>query len=261
MQRVLAESLICRSEKPDRGVEPERSRARRWRPGRTGRRGTYGRGGWTPRGVNRRRCPTPCRWHPNRRGTVDRPKCLRDGTRRQHEVPDAPRYQARIGQGATGIALVLSKYSFLDACRSRTSHSITCGPVAGGILLAFRERPHALYATSPHGTGFLDVKLLSTGAIFMAITAKDFYRSSNGDRWQLIRDTASGRSFVRHEPNLSSGGRTTDTDVEEFLNRTGSSPENLALRALLDEQTRMDPELVREAKPRGPDKARRQRPA
>jgi len=74
----------------------------------------------------------------------------------------------------------------------------------------------------------------------MAITAKDFYRSSNGDRWQLIRDTASGRSLVRHEPNLSSGGHTTDTDVEEFLNRTGSSPENLALRALLDEQSRID---------------------
>jgi hypothetical protein len=34
----------------------------------------------------------------------------------------------------------------------------------------------------------------------MAITATDFYRSSNGDRWQLIRDTALGRSFVRHEP-------------------------------------------------------------
>jgi len=95
----------------------------------------------------------------------------------------------------------------------------------------------------------------------MAITAEDFYRSSNGDRWQLIRDIASGRTFVRHEPNLSSGGRTTDTDVEEFLNRTGSSPENLALRALLAKQTRMDPELVREAKPGGPDKARRQRPA
>jgi len=62
----------------------------------------------------------------------------------------------------------------------------------------------------------------------MAVTAEDFYRSSNGDRWQLIHDTASGRSFVRHEPNLLSGGRTTDTEIEEFLNRTGSSPENLA---------------------------------
>jgi hypothetical protein len=70
--------------------------------------------------------------------------------------------------------------------------------------------------------------------MFVTITTKDFYRSSNGDRWQLVYDDASGRSFVRHEPNLSSGGRTTDTEVEEFLNRTGSSPENLALRALLD---------------------------
>jgi hypothetical protein len=45
---------------------------------------------------------------------------------------------------------------------------------------------------------------------------------------------SSGVFFVRHEPNLASGGRVTDTDVEEFLSRTGSSPENLALRALLD---------------------------
>ena len=74
----------------------------------------------------------------------------------------------------------------------------------------------------------------------MAITAEDFYRSSNGDRWQLVRDTATGRSFVRHEPNLSSGGRITDTDVEKFLNRTGSSPENLALRALLEKHARTD---------------------
>jgi hypothetical protein len=74
----------------------------------------------------------------------------------------------------------------------------------------------------------------------MALSTRDFYRSSNGDRWQLVRDTASGRSFVRHEPNLASGGRTTDTDVEEFLNRTGTSPENLALRTLLKEIAGMD---------------------
>jgi len=29
--------------------------------------------------------------------------------------------------------------------------------------------------------------------------------------------------------------QTTDTDVDEFLNRTGTSPENLALRTLLKE--------------------------
>ena len=67
----------------------------------------------------------------------------------------------------------------------------------------------------------------------MALSVQDFYSSSNGDRWQLVHDPASGRSFVRHEPNLASGGQITETDVEEFLNRTGTSPENLALRALL----------------------------
>jgi hypothetical protein len=74
----------------------------------------------------------------------------------------------------------------------------------------------------------------------MTLSARDFYRSSNGDRWQLVRDTDSGRTFVRHEPNLASGGRTTDTDVDEFLNRTGTSPENLALRTLLKEIDGMD---------------------
>ena len=94
----------------------------------------------------------------------------------------------------------------------------------------------------------------------MTITTKDFYRSSNGDRWQLIRDIDSGRSFVRHEPNLSSGGRTTDTNVEEFLNRTGSSPENLALRALLGCAKPNGQELVREDQPGGAGLFRRTLP-
>jgi hypothetical protein len=65
---------------------------------------------------------------PQHNGTVGRPKCLRDGIRRRHEVPDDLRYQAGIGQGATGVTLVFSKYSL------------------GGYRV-------------------LDVKLLSTGAI------------------------------------------------------------------------------------------------
>ena len=48
---------------------------------------------------------------PQQEGTVSKPKCLQDGARRQHEVPDDPRYQTRIGQGAARIALLLSKYS------------------------------------------------------------------------------------------------------------------------------------------------------
>lgn len=68
----------------------------------------------------------------------------------------------------------------------------------------------------------------------MTILTADFYHSSNGDRWQLVRDTDTDRRIVRHEPNISSGGRVTDTPVEEWLDRTGTSPENLALRELLE---------------------------
>jgi len=68
----------------------------------------------------------------------------------------------------------------------------------------------------------------------MTVRADEFHRSSNGDRWLLIRDLQSGRSVVRHEPNLASGGRVTETDIPEFLDRTGSSPEHLALQSLLE---------------------------
>jgi hypothetical protein len=60
--------------------------------------------------------------------------------------------------------------------------------------------------------------------------SEEIYRSANGDRWLLIRE----RNLVRHEPNLTSGGRVTETPVAEFLERTGSSPENQTLHALLE---------------------------
>jgi hypothetical protein len=68
----------------------------------------------------------------------------------------------------------------------------------------------------------------------MAILTNDFYRSSKGDRWQLLRDSETGRQVMRHEPNLASGDKVTEIDAQEFLERTGSSPENLALRNLLE---------------------------
>lgn len=67
----------------------------------------------------------------------------------------------------------------------------------------------------------------------MTAQTHEIYRSLNGDRWLLIIDDA-GRRFVRHEPALASCGRTTETPVQEFLDRTGTSPENQALRALLE---------------------------
>lgn len=67
----------------------------------------------------------------------------------------------------------------------------------------------------------------------MTFMTEDIYRSSNGDRWRLIHDTTSNRTFVRHEPNLASGGRVTDADVEEFLSINGPGPEYAALRRIL----------------------------
>ena len=67
----------------------------------------------------------------------------------------------------------------------------------------------------------------------MTLSSEDIYKSQNGDTWRLIRDAASGRVFVRHEANPSSGGQVTDVDVEEFLSRGGSGPEYAATRKLL----------------------------
>ena len=84
----------------------------------------------------------------------------------------------------------------------------------------------------------------------MVQSAEEIYRSSNGDRWTLIRDTDSGRLIVRHEPDLSSGGRVTDTDVDEFLSVAGSGPEFAALRRLLNRPTEPSPELEASARRR-----------
>jgi hypothetical protein len=67
----------------------------------------------------------------------------------------------------------------------------------------------------------------------VTVSVTPIYRSSNGDRWSFVRDSDSGRALVRHEPNASSGGRATDTDVDDFLSIDGPGPEFAALRRLL----------------------------
>jgi hypothetical protein len=63
----------------------------------------------------------------------------------------------------------------------------------------------------------------------MTQRARDFYRSSNGDRWSLVHDLDSGRVFIRHEPNMSSGGQTSETTVGDFLVRDAHGPEHAVL--------------------------------
>ena len=67
----------------------------------------------------------------------------------------------------------------------------------------------------------------------MSFDARAVYRSANGDRWLLVRDPASGRVFVRHEPNVPSGGRATDIGVGDFLVRGGHGPEQQGLLRLI----------------------------
>ena len=67
----------------------------------------------------------------------------------------------------------------------------------------------------------------------MSTITTDLYRSSNGDRWLLLHDDATGREIVRHEANLASGGQATETSIDEFLARSGTNPEREALLAVL----------------------------
>jgi hypothetical protein len=75
------------------------------------------------------------------------------------------------------------------------------------------------------------------GRFVMEQAAQKIYRSSNSDRWTLIRDSTAGHLFVRHEANPSSGGQVTDTNVDAFLSVAGSGPEFAALRRLLGKST------------------------
>jgi transglutaminase-like putative cysteine protease len=62
---------------------------------------------------------------------------------------------------------------------------------------------------------------------------EDAYISSNGDRWQVVRDPSAGRTVVRHVPNASSGGVAQDFDADAFLSVDGPGPEYAAVRRLV----------------------------
>ena len=70
----------------------------------------------------------------------------------------------------------------------------------------------------------------------MTLSIEDAYRSSNGDRWQVLHDSSTGRSFVRHVPNEPSGGIARDIDIEEFLSASGPGPEYAAVRFLIEKR-------------------------
>ena len=68
----------------------------------------------------------------------------------------------------------------------------------------------------------------------MAFNSRELYRSgANGDRWLLVLDSQSGRVFVEHRPNASSGGQTSRVEVGDFLAHGGKGPEHQALLRLI----------------------------
>jgi hypothetical protein len=58
------------------------------------------------------------------------------------------------------------------------------------------------------------------------------YESPNGDRWYLAAEAHPERMLVRHQPNLTSGRRSTFFEVDEFLAQA-PHPQQEALRRLL----------------------------
>jgi hypothetical protein len=67
----------------------------------------------------------------------------------------------------------------------------------------------------------------------MPLEERELYSSANGDQWFLARDTISGQVFVKHRPNISSGGRATHIEIGEFLRRGSHGPEHTELLRLI----------------------------
>ena len=59
------------------------------------------------------------------------------------------------------------------------------------------------------------------------------YESSNGDRWDLVREQVTDRLFVKHTPNIASSGLSSHIELGEFLCRNPYCAEHLALLDLI----------------------------
>jgi hypothetical protein len=77
----------------------------------------------------------------------------------------------------------------------------------------------------------------------MTIKMRELYGIPGGDRWFLARDIDTGRLFVRHEANQSSGGKVTELAIGQFL-RSEGSPEQRELLRLIG--TLIDDDPVRD---------------
>ena len=68
----------------------------------------------------------------------------------------------------------------------------------------------------------------------MTTQRRKLYTSSNGDSWYLCRGR-NGQVVVSHEPNLASGGKSSQVDLSTFLAKGNAGPEHQALLQLIAE--------------------------
>lgn len=68
---------------------------------------------------------------------------------------------------------------------------------------------------------------------YLVMSDRVLYESSNGDVWFLARHPASNTPVVKHEPNISSGGRTSYIEIGKFLREGANGPEHQALLNLI----------------------------
>ncbi len=67
----------------------------------------------------------------------------------------------------------------------------------------------------------------------MALENRELYSSPNGDRWLLACEPESARVFVRHIPNMPSGGKATDIEIGAFLCERSYGPQHTELLRLI----------------------------
>jgi hypothetical protein len=67
----------------------------------------------------------------------------------------------------------------------------------------------------------------------MALENTELYSSPNGDRWLLAHEPESGRIFIKHIPNVPSGGKATDIEIGAFLSERSHAPQHTELLRLI----------------------------
>jgi hypothetical protein len=100
-------------------------------------------------------------------------------------------------------------------------------------VLSGRHLNLSFDVSGPEGICRLRAPVCTEEQTGVTIWTREIYHSPNGDRWLLAHDSDTGRVFVRHEPNLASGGQAADIEVGAFLIAAGNGPEKQELLRLI----------------------------